>query len=176
MKIALYGEDLEHLQVSKQFIETECNQRDYEIQVDCFIQQEQLRQQLFQYDGIVLSDRFMQQAQSYAMQQKNKKINFVVGKQIDTIDMNEIYYVEADLKTVHIWKKEQDIIVRLSLSKVEEILKDRCFLKVHRSYIVNGMHTKTMTKNSVILDNGVEIAISKYRYKEVREQYLNLLK
>lgn len=33
-----------------------------------------------------------------------------------------------------------------------------------------------MTKNSMILDNRMEFVVSKYRYDEVREQYLEMLK
>lgn len=63
-------------------------------------------------------------------------------------------------------------IMKLQLSEVEKLLDDKIFIKTHRSYIVNKNWIQSLLENEVVLKNGKKVPISRYRRKEVEEQFL----
>lgn len=62
--------------------------------------------------------------------------------------------------------------MKLQLSEVEKLLDDKIFIKTHRSYIVNKNWIQSLLENEVVLKNGKKVPISRYRRKEVEEQFL----
>lgn len=63
--------------------------------------------------------------------------------------------------------------VKEGFGEMEGLLtKKDCFIKVHRSYLINLQHVKHITKTDVIMDNGDEIPLSRRMYKEVNQKFL----
>ena len=56
---------------------------------------------------------------------------------------------------------------------MENNLPSKYFVKCHRSYIVNVKHINSITKNKVFLSNGMKIPISRSKYKEVSDAFIN---
>lgn len=73
-----------------------------------------------------------------------KKIVAKRGSKIYMIDIDDIYYIKADLDEVIIRTKETDAYVRKKMQDMQEVLKGKNFFRVHRSYIVNVDKIKSM--------------------------------
>ncbi|MDU2198501.1 MAG: LytTR family DNA-binding domain-containing protein [Peptostreptococcaceae bacterium] len=48
-------------------------------------------------------------------------------------------------------------------------------MRCHRSYIVNVKYIKSILKNHVLLEDGVEIPISRGKYKEINDAFINYI-
>ena len=57
----------------------------------------------------------------------------------------------------------------------ENLLSQPNFLKIHRSYVINMDHMKSLNKNSFETMTGKEIPISRNLLTEVHTQYVNYL-
>ncbi|WP_228712363.1 LytR/AlgR family response regulator transcription factor [Arcobacter defluvii] len=106
---------------------------------------------------------------------ESKKILGKRGDKLYLIDINEIYYIKADLDEVIIRIKEADAYVRRKIGDLETLLNGKNFFRIHRSYIVNVDKIKSMrsveqSKLEISFDGiGEIITSSKEGAKEFRE-------
>jgi len=106
---------------------------------------------------------------------ESKKILGKRGDKLYLIDINEIYYIKADLDEVIIRIKEADAYVRRKIGDLETLLNGKDFFRIHRSYIVNVDKIKSMrsveqSKLEISFDGiGEIITSSKEGAKEFRE-------
>lgn len=56
------------------------------------------------------------------------------------------------------------------MKELEEELKDCGFLRCHSSFLVNCAHIKEIGTMSIVMDNGMEVPVSKHRKKEFLEE------
>ena len=105
----------------------------------------------------------------------SKKILGKRGDKLYLIDIDDIYYIKADLDEVIIKIKEADAYVRRKIGDLETLLSDKNFFRIHRSYIVNVDKIKSMrsveqSKLQISFDGITEvITSSKDGAKEFRE-------
>lgn len=65
------------------------------------------------------------------------------------------------------------VTARNSIGDIEkQLLTCDMFRKTHRSYIVNLMHVKIITKTDVIMDNQDKIPLSRRLYQQVNESFI----
>lgn len=88
------------------------------------------------------------------------------------ITVNDIIYTEAFDHTLTIYLKEEKINCKMPLYKLEELLSDSKFVKIHRSYLVNLAYVKRITRSEVILDSGQTLPLSRRLYKDVNSALL----
>jgi two-component system LytT family response regulator len=106
---------------------------------------------------------------------ESKKILGKRGDKLYLIDINEIYYIKADLDEVIIRIKEADAYVRRKIGDLETLLNGKDFFRIHRSYIVNVDKIKSMrsveqSKLEISFDGiGEIITSSKEGAKDFRE-------
>lgn len=106
---------------------------------------------------------------------ESKKILGKRGDKLYLIDINEIYYIKADLDEVIIRIKEADAYVRRKIGDLEILLNGKNFFRIHRSYIVNVDKIKSMrsveqSKLEISFDGiGEIITSSKEGAKDFRE-------
>jgi len=91
------------------------------------------------------------------------------------IYLNDIKYIEVQKKNISIHTIHKRIDIRYSLEKVEKDLNSDKFVKCHKSFIVNLCFIENLKSNSLILENGEEVPISRYRYKDVKLSFLKFL-
>ena len=107
--------------------------------------------------------------------EESKKILGKRGDKLYLIDINDIYYIKADLDEVIIKIKEADAYVRRKIGDLETLLSGKNFFRIHRSYIVNVDKIKSMRSveqsKLEISFNGITeiITSSKEGAKEFRE-------
>lgn len=94
---------------------------------------------------------------------------------ISKIDERKILYVESDRHLIKIVTEDK---VFTSYEKLSDFIKKLSseFILSHKSFIVNMNKIKSLTSNSIILDNDMTIPVSRSKYQECKEQYLNYLK
>lgn len=107
--------------------------------------------------------------------EESKKILGKRGDKLYLIDINDIYYIKADLDEVIIKIKEADAYVRRKIGDLETLLSGKNFFRIHRSYIVNVDKIKSMrsveqSKLQISFDGIAEIITSsKEGAKDFRE-------
>ncbi|MCT7512752.1 LytR/AlgR family response regulator transcription factor [Aliarcobacter cryaerophilus] len=67
----------------------------------------------------------------------SKKILGKVSDKIYLVEIDEIFYIKADLDEIIIRTKDNFVYAKKKIGDLEDILKDKNFFRVHRSYIVN---------------------------------------
>ncbi|MBQ8293482.1 MAG: response regulator transcription factor [Bacilli bacterium] len=107
------------------------------------------------------------------LSKKEANIIIKVDGQNTIIKLIDIVYVESyghyiSINTVD--KKEY--IVKIGINKFAEEL-DNTFIIPHRSYIVNLKYVKSISKNSIILDDSKEISMAKNNFDDVNKAFIN---
>ena len=82
------------------------------------------------------------------------------------VDTASIIYVEVKEKYCRLVCNEGDYLIKLSLTKVKELLGDTEFTQTHRNYLVNLKKIKEIyfEDNLLILENNHKISFSE-RFK-----------
>lgn len=107
--------------------------------------------------------------------ESSKKLVAKRGSRIYLIDIDDIYYIKADLDEVIIKIKDADAYLRKKIGDMQTLLEGKNFFRVHRSYIVNVDKIKSMqsveqSKLEISFD-GIDdiVTSSKDGAKEFRE-------
>lgn len=89
------------------------------------------------------------------------------------ICVSEINYVEAQKHSSRISLNGQgEIMVKESLSQMEELLKDQDFVKSHRSYLCQLSKIHQIDKDTIIFDDGSTVPVSRRMYQEVNQKFI----
>ncbi len=88
------------------------------------------------------------------------------------IPTGEIYAVEAFAHAVTLTTKQGNHKVNMSISEVEKLLKEG-FVRCHRSYIVNLKYVRRITRTAVVMDNGIEVPLSRNSYQSVNQAFIS---
>ncbi len=73
-----------------------------------------------------------------------KKIMGKRGNKIYLIELNDIFYIKADLDEVIVKIKDADVYVRRKIGDMSTLLQNKNFFRIHRSIIVNTDKIKSM--------------------------------
>jgi DNA-binding LytR/AlgR family response regulator len=65
------------------------------------------------------------------------------------IMLADLIYLEADRNYSHLFTKEKDYVLAVTLKAIEEKLPAKLFLRIHRSYIINITHIDEVTEGNV---------------------------
>ncbi|MFZ9659305.1 MAG: LytR/AlgR family response regulator transcription factor [Arcobacteraceae bacterium] len=105
----------------------------------------------------------------------NKRIIGKSGDKIYLIELDDIYFIKADLDEVIIRIKETDVYVKRKIGDLEGLLKNKNFFRIHRSTIINvdkiqSMQSVEQSKLEIYFREIDEIVVSsKDGAKEFRE-------
>jgi DNA-binding LytR/AlgR family response regulator len=85
--------------------------------------------------------------------------------------LSEILYIEAMREYVVYHKLDGKLMELRSISKLEQVLPEERFLRVHRSFIVVRSEIKSWHVNKIKLSNTIEIPIGKTYRKKVKSHF-----
>lgn len=105
---------------------------------------------------------------------RNNYLTLNVKNYIDRIRIDSIIYIETARPNILIYTFNNMYTIKMSISKIENILKKYGFFRCHNSYIVNLKLVESMNSSFIIVE-GKEIPISKYRLKELKLAITNIL-
>lgn len=178
MRIALYGNDKEELEkeCKKLINKFENNKSEQKVKVVPIHDEKELKDNIKKYQIILMEKEGIKEFHKYMSSEKaGRKITFVAGNEIGTFYVDDIYYIEAELSKIHLVTNTGEYVMPISISETEKLLEGDGFIKTHRSYLINANHIKEIKHRMVILDTGKELPISKYRLKQVKTKYLELV-
>jgi two-component system LytT family response regulator len=99
------------------------------------------------------------------------KIGIPDQKAINYIKTNDIVYLEAVNTYTNVFTSDKTIVSSYNIGKFRQMLDEKIFFQVHRSYIVNLEHvTRYEADGTVILSNGKSLPVA----KNAREPFLKL--
>ncbi|MBO3443215.1 LytTR family DNA-binding domain-containing protein [Clostridium sp. CCUG 7971] len=96
------------------------------------------------------------------------------GSQIK-IDINEITYVEVQKETITIHTLNEIYKINGTMNNIEKEIDCSRFFRCHKSFLVNLEHAKSIKQYVVILENGEEVPVSRYRFKETKDKFFDLI-
>lgn len=106
---------------------------------------------------------------------KNDYMTITNANGVSRIYLKDIYYIESMLRNVSIHTKDKTYTMVGKISKLEEQLENSQFIRVHKSFLVNLRYIQNIFKNTITLDNGEEILLSKHRSKEIHECFVKYI-
>lgn len=90
------------------------------------------------------------------------------------ICLEDIVYIESNLHKLVFYMSGEDTVkytIYAKLDDMDELLKDKGFCRIHKSYLVNLKYIESMERYKAILSGGQTLAISKARYLDTREEF-----
>lgn len=108
------------------------------------------------------------------MKKKNNYLTINVKNYVDRIKIDSIVYIETDRPNILIYTNDNKYTTKMSISKIDKILREHGFFRCHNSYIVNLKLVESMNSNTLKICEKY-IPISKYRVKELKLALTNIL-
>ena len=108
------------------------------------------------------------------MKKKNNYLTINVKNYVDRIKIDSIVYIETDRPNILIYTNDNKYTTKMSISKIDKILREHGFFRCHNSYIVNLKLVESMNSNTLKIGEK-SIPISKYRVKELKLALTNIL-
>ncbi|PCJ64331.1 MAG: hypothetical protein COA58_13335 [Bacteroidetes bacterium] len=106
---------------------------------------------------------------SFESKQQPTKICLSQTSKLKVVDISDIIYLSADsyYSTFYLLKKEK-IVMSKTLKHYEELL-GACFIRVHRSFLVNLKYISEYShiNSKILLKNGTQIDVSRRKTNEV---------
>lgn len=140
----------------------------YEVQAFRYIMKRDIPQKLFDYLDQAIK----------RLHTDIEVIQFQInGERID-IPISQILYIESQLHTVRVFVQGQgkskpvEYSFYSSISKLEQQLSEKGFLRIHKSFLVNAAHVQRYQCHALKLDCGIELNASASRYAEQKAKYL----
>ena len=109
---------------------------------------------------------------TFVKSRQGQLTGMIEGKQYE-IPVTDIYYVEAVDNTVFIYGRKKVFESKQKLYELENILKEKYFLRVSKSLVLNLMKVKAIKpalngRYSAMLQSGEEIIISRKYVPELK--------
>lgn len=86
----------------------------------------------------------------------------------------DIQYVESERRVVLEHTDCDEIAVNMKLNEMEGMLPES-FLRVHQSYLVNMNQVSTFSAQGVLLRCGLDLPVSRSRYRDAKERFYMFL-
>lgn len=100
-----------------------------------------------------------------------QRIKFQTREKEVYIFAYNIEYIEVYDHWLRVYTNEKKTIKCYgSLSDFENVLASVSFIRTYKSYLVNFKYINSVQKGQVVLDDGTEIPVSRYKASEVREK------
>lgn len=108
-----------------------------------------------------------------------KNPNYIIVNQVGCegsvkVDIDEILYIETINRCAHIHTYDNTYVTRVKLENLEKELSSHNFYRSHRCYLVN-LKKSSITKNDVVIVEGIEIPISRRKLKDFKKKLTNVL-
>ena len=116
-------------------------------------------------------DRCLQRAN----RMPDKILKVKSGQTVIPIPVGSIAYIEVFNKVSVIHTKKNEIQVYASLDTLYEQLKEDCFMRAQRSYIVNMRFIDSFCFDHVVVQGGIKIILSRNNRAELKNQYQRFL-
>lgn len=106
-----------------------------------------------------------------------EQFSFCYNRVYYNLHLNEILYFESDRRLVYVVCSNRRYVYYGRLGEIEKYLLHcrTCFLRIHKSYLVNLDYVREYRKEQMTMENDDILPISHERRKQVREYYMQRL-
>lgn len=104
-------------------------------------------------------------------EQKEEYVFIKTDKQLVKLLVNDILFIEAMQNYIRIITKEKSHITLVPLKKVLDILPQRDFIQVHKSYVISKLKVEAIVDNHILIEEH-KIPIARSLKEEVLEKLL----
>ncbi|CEP80578.1 LytTR family DNA-binding domain-containing protein [Paraclostridium sordellii] len=106
---------------------------------------------------------------------KNKYI--IIKEQGNRIKLgiSEITYIEVQKENITIHTLNQTYETKGTMNNIEKEINCSRFYRCHKSFLVNLEHIKSIKQYIAVLENGEEVPISRYRFKDTKDRFFDLI-
>lgn len=91
------------------------------------------------------------------------------------ININEVTLLEADVNytTIH-FEQAKPVVIATTLKKIEPLLKEFDFLRIHKKFLLNLNYAvdSTLNKDSIILNNNIELKVSRRKRVQLKRKLI----
>lgn len=96
---------------------------------------------------------------------------------LQSVSCSKIEYVENASRMLNVHLTDGSTITSIFIRKsfeeeLGELIHNKCFLQVHKSFLINLNHVKKLDGNNIIMSSGANIPVSKKNISNVKRQYL----
>ncbi|WP_254190935.1 LytR/AlgR family response regulator transcription factor [Clostridioides difficile] len=106
---------------------------------------------------------------------KNKYIMVKAQGSQTKLNVNEITYIEVQKETITIHTLNEVYKINGTMSNIEKEIDCSRFFRCHKSFLVNLEHVKSIKQYVAILENSKEVPVSRYRFKETKDKFFDLI-
>lgn len=85
----------------------------------------------------------------------------------------DVIYIQAQDKYIYIKKTFGEQLIRSSLSAAEKSLQNTCFMRVHKSYLINLHMVYAIFYNKVVLDDGTTLPVGRSKVQLLKQRFCN---
>jgi DNA-binding LytR/AlgR family response regulator len=96
----------------------------------------------------------------------------VDGKPV-RVRLDQILYFESNLKQMSLVTLTERYTFLGTISDIEGRLRSEGFERIHKSFVVNLRYVNRLQAQSLTLDNGLELPVSRHRYKDVLTSFMH---
>lgn len=120
-------------------------------------------------------DRLLPECMDTILEKRGKKkqemeFSFVGGRR--KIMLNGILFIESKSHKLWFERTGENLYMYGQINDLELTLSNYDFIRTHQSYLVNLEHVEKINNYSLYLSNGKEVPVTKSRYSEVKEAFL----
>lgn len=125
----------------------------------------------------VTEEKLFRALNDYLRQQK--RLNPIVisedGEQ-KTVRSDDILYLEGDGKYCLIVTAANTFKSSKTLSQVHALLPEHCFVRIHKSFVVNMYHISSIGTSEAVLHNGTKLPVSRKYSAAFKKSFLQFIK
>ena len=108
--------------------------------------------------------------------EREKFLDFVSGKRMVRLKLNEIMYIESSEKQSIVRHVDGSYETSVPISELQARIGSYAFFRTHRRFIVNMKYIMEVDKNIIRLTNDEKIEISRRNLSAFNKCYMNYLK
>lgn len=109
-------------------------------------------------------------------EQKNKKLVIRDAEDVVTVNVSDIFYMEAQNQNIRIVTERSTYYNRYNLADYEQELSAYGYFRIHRSYLVNLAHVVRICGREVYMTDETHLPISRTREKQFRDALYQYVK
>ncbi len=111
----------------------------------------------------------------FEQKRKEAKVIFKTFEEERCVKLEDIIYIDAEDKYLMVHTTEGDYLIRGSLNEYEESFLHSGFFRIHRKYLVNMWHHKSIKNGNVMLGNGDELPLSRRKESLYRTSFIQYM-
>ena len=105
-----------------------------------------------------------------------KLVKLCQGQRFLQLPFSDVLYFETLDRKLKVHTTQKAYIVDNKINEVEKLLEDKCFFRIHKSYLINMAYVKEHDQTTITMQNGDIVYISRLRLKAFKEDFRSYLR